>query len=107
MVALNFGFNSHSTVIHQSLIKNIKSSLTSPFLTPGNTLRYVIAGLAVLIGLTLGLTHFGRTTANGIEALGRNPLARNAILLSMAVNLLLTTIAMGIGLGLAYLVLSL
>lgn len=106
-VSLNLGFNSQSTVLRQNLLGNIKNAFSSPFLTPANSLRYIIAGLAVILGLSIGLIHFGRSTANGIEALGRNPLARNAILLSMAVNLVLTIVAMGVGLGLAFLILSL
>lgn len=106
-VSLNFGFNTESTQLRQNLLNKLQQSLVSPFVSPVNTLRYLIAGLAVLVGLTVGLLHFGRSTSSGIEAMGRNPLARNAIFLSMVMNLLLTLAAMGVGLGIAYFILVL
>lgn len=105
--SLNFGFNTESTQLRQNLLNKLQQSLVSPFVSPVNTLRYLIAGLAVLVGLTVGLLHFGRSTSSGIEAMGRNPLARNAIFLSMVMNLLLTLAAMGAGLGIAYFILVL
>jgi len=105
--SLNFGFNTESTQLRQNLLSKLQQSLVSPFVSPVNTLRYLIAGLSVLVGLTIGLLHFGRSTASGIEAMGRNPLARNAIFLSMVMNLLLTLAAMGAGLGIAYFILVL
>jgi F0F1-type ATP synthase membrane subunit c/vacuolar-type H+-ATPase subunit K len=105
--SMNLGFYSSSTTLRKNLFSNLQRTFVSPFVTPVNTLRYLIAGLAVLLGLTIGLLHFGRSTSSGIEALGRNPLARNAIFVSMLLNLLLTLAAMGAGLGIAYLILAL
>lgn len=72
---------------------------------PSTALRYAVATLILLISLMFGLLVFGRVAANGIAAMGRNPLARYAIGLTVGLNLLITVFVIGAGVGLAYVVL--
>ena len=64
----------------------------------GDIIRYISAGLVVLISFTLGFLTFSRSIAKSIEAIGRNPLAKSAIQTSMIINimLLLATAIIGI-----------
>lgn len=52
----------------------------------GTIIRYILAGLVLLGSLTFGFVTFSRAIPKGIEAIGRNPLAKNTIYLSMALN---------------------
>ncbi len=53
----------------------------------GNVVRYIAAGLIVLLSFTFGFLTFSRSIAKSIEALGRNPLAKSTIQLSMIINI--------------------
>ncbi len=60
-----------------------------------NILRYILAGLAVLISFTIGFFTLARTIPKAMEALGRNPLARTTIQFGIVLNIIFT---IGIGL---------
>lgn len=53
----------------------------------GLLIRYIAAGLIVLLSFTFGFLTFSRSIAKSIEALGRNPLAKSTIQLSMIINI--------------------
>lgn len=59
-----------------------------------NIIRYVLAGLSVLISLMIGFFTLARTIPKGVEALGRNPLARTTIQFGIILNIIFTV---GIG----------
>lgn len=52
----------------------------------GQIIRYILAALVIVISFGFGFWTFSRSVPKGIEAIGRNPLARNTIYLSMALN---------------------
>lgn len=52
----------------------------------GTIVRYILAGFILLGSLTFGFVTFSRAIPKGIEAIGRNPLAKNTIYFSMALN---------------------
>ena len=54
----------------------------------GDLIRFITAGLVVLLSFTFGFLTFSRSIAKSIEALGRNPLAKNTIQLSMVINII-------------------
>lgn len=64
----------------------------------GSVVRFVAAGLVILLSFTFGFLTFSRSIAKSIEALGRNPLAKSTIQLSMIINigLLVVTAIVGI-----------
>lgn len=53
----------------------------------GNVVRFVTAGLVVLLAFTFGFLTFSRSIAKSIEAIGRNPLAKSTIQMSMIINI--------------------
>ena len=59
------------------------------------TVRYIAAGLAVLVSFAVAFFTFSRTIPKATEAIGRNPLAANTIRISIMLN-----IAFTIGVGL-------
>ena len=64
----------------------------------GNVVRYIAAGLVVLLSFTFGFLTFSRSISKSVEALGRNPLAKSTIQISMIINigLLVVTGVVGI-----------
>ena len=64
----------------------------------GLIVRYAAAGLIILLSFTFAFLTFSRSIAKSVEALGRNPLAKSAIQLSMIINigLLVVTGILGI-----------
>lgn len=107
LVSLTFAFQTSVTALRSNLLDSFGLALNAPFLSPGTTLRYILAGFCVLLAFGLGMGYFGRVTRSGVEALGRNPLARRIIMTSVIINSVLTLATMAIGLGLAYLILTL
>lgn len=53
-------------------------------------IRYIIAGIITILALALGFFTFSRSVAKGIEAIGRNPLAKNTIQVTIGVQIFLT-----------------
>lgn len=90
-----------------NLFDFLKLGILAPFEAPLNALRYLLASVFMIISFILGFLFFGRVVAKGVEALGRNPLAKNVIGLSIVFNLILTVVIMLFGLALAYLILKL
>lgn len=89
-----------------NLIELVKQGMESAFLTPLSAMRYIVAGILAIISVGYGLSHFGRLAKSGVEAVGRNPLASRAIELSVLFNIILTVGIMGVGITIAYLVLT-
>lgn len=66
--------------------------------------RYVIAALVAIITILIAFFSFARSVRNGIEAMGRNPLARKSIQAGMIINAFLTSVIALFGLAVAYLI---
>ena len=93
--------------ISKNLLEILKTSLTSPFMTPIEALRYLLAILTVFASFVIGFSSFGRITGTSVEALGRNPMAGTSIRRVVIFNFVLTVIIMAVGLAIAYFVLVL
>jgi len=74
--------------------------------SPSTTLRYLLAGLITAGTLLLGFRFFGHVSTRGLEALGRNPLAKRSILIGIAINTILIVGVMLFGLAISYLILA-
>ena len=70
-------------------------------------IRYIAAGLVVLLAFTFGFLTFSRSIAKSIEALGRNPLAKSTIQLSMVINIILLVVTGIIGIVASILIIKL
>lgn len=90
-----------------NLLQVLRDGLEVPLLEPIESFRYLLAILIVLIAFSLGLIYFGRVSKTGVEAVGRNPLARRMIYFTVLLHISLTLFIIGSGLGIAYLVLIL
>lgn len=63
----------------------------------GNVVRFMAAGLVLLLSFTFAFLIFARSIPKSIEAIGRNPLAKSTIQLSMIINIILLVITGIIG----------
>ncbi len=90
-----------------NLLQYIREGLTIPLYEPLASLRYVLAVIMIILSFTLGMMYFGRASKAGIEAIGRNPLARRTIQLTVLLNIILTIVIIAVGLGIAYMILVL
>lgn len=95
------------TDVRSNLLEALREGLAAPILTPLAALRYILSALVTITSFVLGFVYFGRFAKTGIEAIGRNPLARWQIQGSVIFNLILMAIIFGLGLALSYLILVL
>lgn len=73
----------------------------------GQVIRYISAGLVLLAAFGFSFLTFSRSLPKAMEAIGRNPLAKNTIYLSMALNVGLIAIVGVLGIAGALLILRL
>lgn len=73
----------------------------------GNVIRYIAAGMIILLSFTFAFLTFSRSIAKSIEALGRNPLAKSAIQLSIIINIALLVVTGLIGIVASILIIKL
>jgi len=73
---------------------------------PNTALRYALAATVIVVSLVLGLVIFGRAATNGVTAVGRNPLARRAILAAVSFNILMTVLFVTGGVAAAFFILA-
>lgn len=69
--------------------------------------KAIIAGLIAISSFAFGFFAFMRAIAKGVEAIGRNPLAKRTIQVSILMQLVLNIVTTVIGIGAAFLILRL
>ena len=89
-----------------NLIAIITDGLDGIFLSPLSALRYLAATVIVVAAAVASFIYFGKVARSGVDAIGRNPLASKAIQLSVMLNVMLTIFIIGVGVGVAYLILT-
>lgn len=57
-------------------------------------IKYIMAGLVVVAAFSIGFFAFTRSISKGIEAMGRNPLARKSIQISIIIQVVLTILTL-------------
>lgn len=72
------------SLITNSLMENIRDPKQFAIV-----IRYIAAGLVILLSFTFAFLTFSRSIVKSIEGLGRNPLAKNTLQLSIIINVLL------------------
>lgn len=70
-------------------------------------IRYIIAGVIAILAFGLSFLAFSRSVTKGIEAMGRNPLARQSIQLSIILQVGLTIVTLVGALLLSFLIIRL
>lgn len=98
-------WNTKANQVSKNIFSILRNAKNSAYLSPLESLRYLIAALIILLSFILGFTYFGKVAQRGIEAVGRNPLARRFIEFSVILNAGLTALIILAGIGLAYLIL--
>lgn len=88
-----------------NLMQLVKEGVSGAFESPLAALRYIVAGILVIVSFVFGILHFGKMAKSGVEAIGRNPLAAKTIQMGIVFNVVIAVGIMAIGLGIAYLVL--
>lgn len=73
----------------------------------GSVVRFTAAGLIVLLSFTFGFLTFSRSIAKSIEALGRNPLAKSTIQMSIIINIALLVVTAIVGIVASILIIRL
>ncbi len=82
-------------------------STLATYQSPSEVIKYSLAGIIILISFLVGFLTFGRVAANGIQAIGRNPLASKMIGISIILNVVVTVVIILAGLALSYFIISL
>lgn len=72
-----------------------------------DVVRYISAGLVVLLSFTFAFLTFSRSIVKSIEALGRNPLARSTIQISIIISIILLVVTGIIGIVASILIIRL
>ena len=107
LISVNPQFTSSFLGLRGNLVQLLRDAGGVYNLSPLSSFRYVLAAIIGIISFLWGFIYFGRVARSGVEAMGRNPLASRLIQLDIIFNLLLTLAIMGVGFGIAYLILIL
>lgn len=105
LVSLNVHPTSSFVGSRSNLVANIRQALSSPIVSPLDSLRYLLAFIIAIISFALGFIYFGRVVRTGVEAIGRNPLASRMIQATVLVNIVITIVIVLTGLAVALLIL--
>ncbi len=105
LVSINIHPTSSFVGSRSNLVSSIRQALSAPVVAPLDSLRYLLAFIVAMISFALGFIYFGRVVRTGVEAIGRNPLAKRAIQATIAANIVVTVVIVLAGLGLALLIL--
>ncbi len=68
--------------------------------------RYVAAAIIVLGAFAISFFTFSKSMANSVEAIGRNPLAKNFIFSSLVINIVITVVVLGVALAAAFILIK-
>jgi len=101
------GYTQSSDSINRSLVSVLRSGTQSLYLSPINSLRYVLAAIIGIASFLFGFSIFSKISGSGIQALGRNPLARKTIEINIIIEFALNIAIIVFGLVIAYFILAL
>jgi F0F1-type ATP synthase membrane subunit c/vacuolar-type H+-ATPase subunit K len=109
---INVSLNIHYNIIEGSTVglgalERFGQNFLNQLDNPGEFVRlsrYLLAALVAIITILLSFFTFARSVRSGIEAMGRNPLAKRSIQTGMAINAFLTSVMALFGLVAAYLI---
>jgi F0F1-type ATP synthase membrane subunit c/vacuolar-type H+-ATPase subunit K len=91
-------------------LNSISSSILQSSKDPAKftlVIKYIMAGLVVVTAFALSFFTFARSISKSIEAVGRNPLARSTIQLSVIVQVVLTILTLVTSVVIAFIIIRL
>ena len=100
-------FETSLETVGSDLLQALRKGFLAAIFQPASILRYIIAAILIIISFVLGFFFFGRISQTGVEAIGRNPLAKGVIQRSVYSHILITIFIIFVGFGGAYLILAL
>lgn len=101
------GYSQSTDSVNRSLVSILRSGTQSLYLSPINSLRYVLAAIIGIASFLFGFSIFSKISGSGIQALGRNPLARKTIEFNIIIEFVLNIAIIVFGLVIAYFILAL
>lgn len=104
-IALNIHPIASAVTSRSNIIGSLRQALSAPVISPLATFRYLLAFLIVLISFSFGFLYFGRVIKSGVDAIGRNPLAKDIIQRTVLLNIVITLVIVFTGLAVALLIL--
>jgi hypothetical protein len=107
LVTLHPHFAKITNDITRNMVQTFNLGMDAARQSPLGFVRYVVSGTITLLSFFFGFRFFARASNRGVEAIGRNPLAKQAIMLSVFINSLVTIAIMFFGVAIAYLILVL
>lgn len=105
-VSLNLHYANNTAQLKNSFLDIFQLSTIATYENPLTVFRYFIAGIVVIASIIVGFLSFGRVASQGIEALGRNPLASRTIQLGIIINTIITIAIIIAGISIAYFVVT-
>lgn len=106
-VALNMHYLLREPKLAKGFFEALQLTALATYEAPTIVFRYFLAALLVIVSSILGAFTFAKIARNGIEALGRNPLAGKTIQVGILMNVMITVAIVFSGLAVAYFVLTL
>jgi len=106
LVAIDPRFAQINSNLAATLFTFPRLSFAEALRSPSTAMRYFLAAFVAAASLFLGVRFFSRVTTKGLEALGRNPLARRSIMVGIVINSALVIGVMVFGLAVSYLILA-
>ena len=106
-ISLNIHFYTTKASLPSRLTDLFNFSLIAASDEPLAVFKYVVALVIIVLSFVLGLFSFGKIATNGIEALGRNPLAGKMIELGIIFNVIITIAIIAAGIVMALFIIRL
>lgn len=92
------------------LLKSLDNLLLASIQDPEKftkLVRYLAAAIIVLGAFIISFLTFSKSMTNSVEAIGRNPLARNSIYFSLVINVIVAVVTLLVGLASAFILIKL
>ena len=107
MVTINVHYYSAKPSLTSNLYDIFNLSAAAAYEQPLVVMKYLVAGVIMILSIVFGFLYFGRVASSGIEALGRNPLASRSIQLGILFNVAITIGIVGAGVIVSVLIIRL
>lgn len=107
LVSIHIAYYYGESPIKTSIFDLANLSVLATYQQPMVVLKYLVAGLILIISFIIGFYSYGNIARTGIEALGRNPMAARVIQLGILFNVGITIAIILSGLFIAYIIINL
>jgi F0F1-type ATP synthase membrane subunit c/vacuolar-type H+-ATPase subunit K len=94
-------------VLNRMLIELLNLSQDTAEARIFDLIRYILAAIVIIISIVFAYMTFGKVARSGVEAVGRNPLAKTSILTGVLFNISIGAVIILSGVGVAYLIIKL